>query len=397
MSFVIRFPTGPFADAGSLAAVHSRLLKEHWPAHARALASLTRKAMATYGARKAGNYAEDAPAPLIAQNNARLSLLPIETLWTLQTMAEPAWDEVLPEHVKKAIFALLNREAVPYSENLLLDKARFARHMRSAGLAMPQTFDVEEDVPDWALDAQRLIAKPGFGSQGRGIRMLERAGHGRVKVDGEERDLRSWCADNLQLGDVVQSVEAPHPGIATISPGALATMRTITCLDENGEPEVVRVALRLGGGESFLDNLHAGGVAMRVDMAAGQTTLGFQRAERRFLRQVEVHPGTQAPLAGHAVPGFAEALELARAAHRAMPNSWTVIGWDIGISARGPLLIEGNWDAGNGTMQYVAGEPIGSGRLGQLLKFQLENLPSERWRSAKPITHCKREAPRKRR
>ena len=50
------------------------------------------------------------------------------------------------------------------------------------------------------------------------------------------RLLALWAA-----GGVIQRCLATHDALADMSPGALPTLRVVTCLDEVGTPEAVRL------------------------------------------------------------------------------------------------------------------------------------------------------------
>ncbi len=54
----------------------------------------------------------------------------------------------------------------------------------------------------------------------------------------------------------------------------------------------------------------------------------------------EVHPDTGVPVKDFCVPDFAAALDLVRRAAKALP--YPLVGWDVGFTPAGPVLIEGN-------------------------------------------------------
>ena len=71
-------------------------------------------------------------------------------------------------------------------------------------------------------------------------------------------------------------------------------------------------------------------------------------------------------------------------AHRHFADH-ALIGWDIGLSADGPVLIEGNWNPGYNVLQLVSGRGIGGMRLGELYRYHLEQAPEAAWRAATPV------------
>jgi hypothetical protein len=57
-------------------------------------------------------------------------------------------------------------------------------------------------------------------------------------------------------------------------------------------------------------------------------------------------------------------------AHRAF-RPRVLVGWDIGLSPSGPVLVEGNEQPGVDGLQRVHDTPLGPHRFGELLAFHL--------------------------
>jgi hypothetical protein len=62
------------------------------------------------------------------------------------------------------------------------------------------------------------------------------------------------------------------------------------------------------------------------------------------LRHQPVHPQTGARLEGHVIEGWGAAAALALEASRAL-SAFRMQHWDVGLTARGPVLLELNLDA----------------------------------------------------
>jgi hypothetical protein len=86
---------------------------------------------------------------------------------------------------------------------------------------------------------------------------------------------------------------------------------------------------------------------------------------------LDAHPDTGAAITGRVLPLWDEVLALAAQAHRAFADR-TVIGWDIAITADGPVLIEGNSGPDVDLLQRPMRRGLGCGRLGELMAFHLE-------------------------
>lgn len=295
-------------------------------------------------------------------------------------------DAFIDQEERKGLHALLNPEAVPFDRNPLKNKAAFDARCRAAALPLPASIADAADALALGADAA-LIVKPQYGSKGKGVRRVTRQPDGSWR-DGDRRiapsELDDWIAAEAKCGQIVQECLRVAPSLAPLSPGALPTLRIVTCRDEAGVPEVTDVALRLSlAPDGAADNFNADNLVCAVD-EGGDAGPALRRRTGGF-ESCESHPLTGATIRGHRLAGYAAARRLALDAHRAMPASFIVIGWDIGLADRGPVLIEGNWNPGYNVMQLVHGVGLGETRLGELYRFHLARLPGDRWRAAEPL------------
>jgi hypothetical protein len=270
---------------------------------------------------------------------------------------------------------------------VLRNKQRFVQHMLAAGLPVPDTYLPDrEPAPAWLARQQAIILKPSFSSKGRGVLRFERgAGDAWSSPDRLAEAELTRRIERLagRLG-CAQAALATSAAMAPLSPGALPTLRLVTCLDENGVPEIAAAAMRLSrNAANPVDNFNAGNLVCSVSpkgrLGAALAQLGGA------MRSHAAHPETGAAIEGAMVPDFAASEELAREAHRSLPPRYTVVGWDIGVTAKGPVLVEGNWNPGTDIIQIVTGRGIDATRLGELYRWHLGSLDGEAWRAAKPV------------
>jgi hypothetical protein len=78
---------------------------------------------------------------------------------------------------------------------------------------------------------------------------------------------------------------------------------------------------------------------------------------------------------GRFLPLWPETIALACLAHAAFAPRM-IVGWDIAITSKGPLLIEGNGAPGIDLIQRAYREPIGNSRAGELIAYHLRNNPA---------------------
>jgi hypothetical protein len=234
------------------------------------------------------------------------------------------------------------------------------------------------NVGDGALPEGRdLFVKKIEGRGGIGAELWLAQSHGRYRSSrGEESTVEDLVIRVLKYskqGDyLIQPRMINHPEIADLTPGALSTVRLLTILNEQGEPEAVNAAFRMAiSKSSAVDNFHAGGIAASVDMATGilgpATGLGLGGD----FRWHETHPLTGAQIRGRRLPHWPELLALAIAAHRLVAPR-VIVGWDIAFLPEGPCLIEGNTGPDADIHQRTELQPIGSARYGALLAWHLE-------------------------
>lgn len=275
---------------------------------------------------------------------------------------------------KRGIFPLLKRGRV---RTLLRDKAKFAEHCRAHGVRCAQTLlEARGGKLHWGegvepvLPARDLFLKVTFGRGGTGAeRFLYRNGYyrsSRGKAYTPE-SLLKWLQRRARWHRfIVQPCLATHPALADLTAGALATVRVVTCLDEQERPEIVAAVFRMPVERgSIVDNFHAGGIASDVDIGSGTIGRASDMGRRSSQGSLEYHPTSGALILGHTLPHWEALKGLAVAAHQAF-HDHVIVGWDIALLADGPCVIEGNVGPDLDIVQRARRRPIGNGRFGRL-------------------------------
>ena len=252
--------------------------------------------------------------------------------------------------------------------HLLDDKEAFARAAAEHGLPAVRTIAVvggaEPELgaggaplggPEgWAEllagdPARGIVVKPVGGGHGAGVRVVEIDG-GEL-VEGERR----WMPEELLASirttgrHVVQERVADHPDLQRINPTRALQTARLTTLEHHGAVNCVQASVKLAMPDALTDNFAGGrtGTMMAVvDTATGVITeLWVPRPGGVGAVQAERHPRTRGVVVGRALPLWDDALALAVRATRAFAPLRT-IGWDVALTADGPLLVEGNarWD-----------------------------------------------------
>jgi hypothetical protein len=296
---------------------------------------------------------------------------------------------------RKGLHRLLNPGAYPLELNPLKNKRLFAERCRFAALAVPEEFcGPAERLGDWLAGERAVVVKPNYSSKGSGVEGFRREGGvwisaGRALAPGEaERRIARAFAS----GAVIQRSCAVHPELAALSPGALPTLRIVTAENETGAIEACDRMIRFSaGGPKPVDNFNAGNFVAGLD--EGDRVQIAYRRDGRAIASAVLHPATGVAIEGHPVPDVAPAVALALQAHQEFREGFRVIGWDVGLTAEGPVLIEGNWNPGTDVLRLVSGESLGDSRLGAIYRFWLARLSQEDWRRSRPI-QCEPARPR---
>ena len=264
----------------------------------------------------------------------------------------------------------------------LSEKLDFHNRCRELGLPIaPVVFAAAEGVVEeqfrdiTALPEVDLFIKPRKGSGGRGAAKWQFQAPFFTHKDGTQltaTGLRQWVVDqSAQENMLVQTLLTNHPDLADINCGTLATVRIVTCRNETGGYEVTDAAFRMPRvSGSAVDNFHAGGIASAVDIITGRlgpaTDLGLSPKSGWF----DTHPVTSAAIRGRELPCWQAARDLVERAHPHF-SDFAVIGWDVGILADGPCIIEANGAPDLDIIQRTARRPLGNARLGRLIAWHV--------------------------
>jgi hypothetical protein len=234
-----------------------------------------------------------------------------------------------------------------------------------------------------ALPRTDLFLKPVRARGGRGAERWDYVGEGvyRQQRSGQELSADEFLERLRALSRsqpfLVQERARNHPAMRDLTNGALSTMRIISCLDEQDRPEIMAGVQRMAVGRNeTVDNVHAGGMGVPIDLSTGCLLQGTDMGVDAHMGWIDFHPTTGGRITGRALPMWEETRELVRAAHAAF-SDWVVIGWDVAVTAGGPVLVEGNSGPDIDLIQRPMRRPFGNARFGELLAHHL-NRPEIR-------------------
>lgn len=284
---------------------------------------------------------------------------------------------------KNGVLAALNRHRPnPLNANEMSDKGLFAQCCETAGIPYPQRLatvlngEVTVHVP-WTELARDLFSKPQRGMGAKDTLAFSHLGNGRYRdADHAVMDLdgvfaavgRAAPAGKAML---VQPWLRNHPEIADFAKDSLLAIRVVTCINEQGEPEVTLAMLRLLSKlEPDWHHLPDEEYATAIDIRSG--VMGEFLGDNFKTCPVHLthHPITGNAIAGRVLRNWPALRNAALQAHRTFMHRM-VIGWDIALTPEGPVVLEGNSNFDVMFLQRVHQKPIGLTRLGELLNHQM--------------------------
>lgn len=287
-----------------------------------------------------------------------------------------AADLVLPFVAQAALYPVINHHP---KRNMLENKEAFHDLCQAQDLPMPELVWCHGRTLG-ALPEVDLLSKPILGGHGEGIRKWSWQGGFWRATNGDElgaEEFIAWLdATSVENPQILERHVANANLIADLGSGVLTTVRIITCLDEGGEPIPVQAIIRMPTKSADIDNIGrlgaTGGIAAPIDMESG--VLGSARRVYRNSRRYAYHPANKAPIKGRELPFWPETKILACEAHKIAFPELSLIGWDIGITESGPVLIEGNWTPSLRSLQAASGFGAGGTLMGDLMAFHLARL-----------------------
>lgn len=247
---------------------------------------------------------------------------------------------------------------------LVDDKLAFEKMLSGFGIATPQTQAiVGGHYPDTVLtkikDSSELKAylsgasfpvfgKPVNSTQSLGSARLEGfdAASDTIQLSGGKSLTldRFWSEIESSFGGqyLFQACLEPHPMMKAMCGSGLPTVRIVT-IDRGKGAEVYRCAAKLTTEGNVADNFwRAGNLLAPVDpetgvMSKALTQMGI---DGEF---VSHHPASGAAIEGETVPHWDEAVTLAKQV-MGLLSGVSLLGFDVAITDKGPVIIEANND-----------------------------------------------------
>lgn len=214
----------------------------------------------------------------------------------------------------------------------------------------------KEDTIKWLQNHEIFFAKPNDGQCGKNIEKISTS-----DWNGDFEKLYAHLIENkLELLEepVIQCEE-----MNKLNPSSVNTIRMVSVMNKNSDVTILATFSRIGNGKC-VDNFNSGGMTAKIDIETGKIIEDAVNKEGKIF---ETHPITGTKIKGFQIPYWNEAKEMVKKAAKLSPHV-RYVGWDVGMSENGPVLIEGNQFPGHDI--YQVAEKIGENDIGVLPMFE---------------------------
>lgn len=211
-----------------------------------------------------------------------------------------------------------------------------------------------EQIEAFLKNNEVFIVKPRAEACGKGVEKLKSSDFNSAD------ELKGYCLKNNQI--IVEQFIYQHDKLNSLFRNCVNTVRCVT-INNNGKITPVFCSIRIGAGDTIVDNLNSGGMAALVDSETGIITTD---AADKNGKVFEIHPDSNTVIKGFELPDFKEAMDLVKKA-ASVVSDIGYTGWDIAFTNNGPLLIEGNHFPGHDIYQMPA---LTQNGIGVLPKFK---------------------------
>jgi len=210
---------------------------------------------------------------------------------------------------------------------------------------------------EFAERHENYVVKPVYAAFGNGVRVENLGMYDSVEEAHQEYS---------KSGAVIEEVIVQGEALSKIHAGSVNTLRIPTAIikNEEGEPEIklFHPSIRMGRGDSFVDNFSAGGVSALIDAETG--VIYTDGADKKGTRMSVIRTVVSDLRDSRFRSGMRQSLWSKEAAMMIPDNHYC--GWDLAYSRdHGWCMVEANCTAQMGAMQMVT-------KTGR--KYELEEL-----------------------
>jgi Sugar-transfer associated ATP-grasp len=177
----------------------------------------------------------------------------------------------------------------------------------------------------------KIFVKQNFGNRGVGAMIID--------VSAYQDDIFGLPGDILY-----QQIIHQHPKLEKLFPHSVNTVR-IDTLKYNDKYFSNGAVLKMGCNKNHVDNWSAGGIIVGINIKNGRLFKKGKQAAKFGGLEYDAHPDTGETFADFQIPYWQDILDVVRKAAETMAPLVS-LGWDVAVTADGPVIVEANgpWD-----------------------------------------------------
>lgn len=195
--------------------------------------------------------------------------------------------------------------------------------------------NINTDVMNFMKTHDKFIIKPLSLYGGKGFRVVD----SRKESANVESILKGYLhLPEYSKGFLLEEFIVQDSRLAEFHPESVNTIR-ISTVNFGNTIETKWPVLRMGRGNSVVDNAAAGGIVAAIDEKKG--TILCAGDEQRG-SSYTIHPDTHKPLIGFQIPCWDELLETIKSMASMCPDCH-IMGWDMALTDKGWVVVECNY------------------------------------------------------
>ncbi len=201
-----------------------------------------------------------------------------------------------------------------------------------------------------SVKTNKLFLKPAnCGSGGKGIVCYKKKDTNYLSKNKEKLSFKN--IKKFKTDYILQEGLENKGFLKEIHPYSLNTFRIMTFFKPKKGAKVIYAILKAGNNKSITDNAHTGGIYIGVNLKKG--TL-MDKGFDEDLNEFNLHPLTKVDFRNKKIEDFKKIIEIAEKAGNLFPFL-TFIGWDIALTKKGAIILEGNSSPGLTIIQRTYG------------------------------------------
>lgn len=256
----------------------------------------------------------------------------------IETKSEQERLAFISNYERRTLIFRLNRpEDKQFFDNKLLAASKFSEFFKRDYCGIKSLKDVDK-LENFLTKYKKAVVKPIGSSWGHGVRIVE------VKDESNVRELATSIVKEYDrrsgfdfYGGIVEEFVVQDGRFAKLHPQSVNSIR-ITTIRLDTETVIFEPFLRVGRGDSCVDNAGSGGIICPLNVETGAV---FAARDEHGVAY-ETQPETGERLLGFQIPRWDEAKEFVRKAAQVVPTT-RIIAWDVALTPDGWILLEANY------------------------------------------------------